>query len=118
MSTQIYTIRCWDEKINFSQVEKLIIQSKDEIKKIASSDEIFVILTKNGFVYGMGKNEYGELGLGDQNSRNQWIKLPIPFQILDFSCYYQTLIFISEQKSVYGCGKIYVRHVQMSFFIK
>jgi len=59
------------------------------------------VLTKNG-LFGCGKNNYGQLGLGDLGSRNTLTKINID-DVLSFSCgLYHSVI--QTKTGVYSCG--------------
>ncbi|KAM3140920.1 hypothetical protein pb186bvf_006931 [Paramecium bursaria] len=67
------------------------------------------ILTKmiDGFVFGLGENYKGQLGLGDLKYKFEFTKIPIKEneKIIQTSCGYQHSVLLSESGSVYGTGR-------------
>lgn len=96
----------WEIK-NLDRIEKIIEHSSlAEIKEMAISCYSLFFLNKNGQVYGCGKNEYGELGLGDQNPRDEITLLNMPSKVKHICIYYNTAYFVSEKGDVYMSGVI------------
>lgn len=73
--------------------------------QIDSGLENMIAITKQGNVYGRGKNVFGELGLGDNNMRNHWTPILFPCKMKQVSCKFTHSLFLSENGQVYSCGE-------------
>ena len=60
-------------------------------------------LTKDGYVYAFGNNQWGQLGLGDENIRNIPILIPNLNNIIRLAIGNQAL-FLNLNGYVYVCG--------------
>lgn len=79
--------------------------SLDDIIQIESGDYSMVAVTKQGHVYGRGKNLYGELALGDIKERNVWTPITcIPSKVQQVSCKHLHSLFLTCNGQVYSCG--------------
>ena len=47
------------------------------LEKKARKNGFAIFTTKTGEIYGIGKNEYGQLGTGDTISRNEFVRCPM-----------------------------------------
>lgn len=70
---------------NFVQVPLQGLIEGESIAQVSCSHSHTVLLTNKGHLWGMGKNDYGQLGLGDANLRLQFIKIDLPSSIEDES---------------------------------
>ena len=73
--------------------------------QIDSGEYSMIVLTRQGHVYGRGKNQYGELGMGDKKERNAWTQIPIPYKVKQVSCKHTHSLFLTEEGHVYSCGR-------------
>lgn len=65
-------------------------------------------LTQQGLLYGKGVNEKGELGLGDNNERNEWVLVsPKVNHIFIAQMSYKTkhILILTQNGQVYSCGE-------------
>ena len=75
---------------------------------IFTSSNHNIILTHNNELYVCGLNKFGQLGLGDDNKRNQYVKLEHNFgQIKNIFCSRDHNIILNEQNELYVCGLNY-----------
>ena len=58
----------------YSSPQKLNINN---INSISLGNGFAIFTTKTGEIYGIGKNEYGQLGTGDTISRNEFVRCPM-----------------------------------------
>ena len=80
-----------------------------KVKQIAGISSHFVILTEDGDVYVWGKNEYGQLGIGnkiDQKDPFTLIKLPqfAQSKIVEIAAGAKYSIFITENGQLWATG--------------
>jgi alpha-tubulin suppressor-like RCC1 family protein len=65
-----------------------------------------IILTENNELYVCGNNEYGQLGLGDNNNRNTYTNLEHNFgKIKNIFCCNNKNIILNENDELYVCGE-------------
>lgn len=88
-----------DNNCKFDSFQDLGIQS---IAQVASTQNSIFVLTTQGYVYGKGLNEFGELGLGHDNEVKDWKLLPL-HNISDIACGVGSSYFLKNGK-VYSCG--------------
>jgi alpha-tubulin suppressor-like RCC1 family protein len=62
-----------------------------------------IIITKNNELYSCGDNDYGQLGLGDNNNRNIFTKVDIP-NVLSVACGSNHTMIITKNNELYACG--------------
>lgn len=58
----------------YSTPQKLNI---DNIESISLGNNFMILKSKTGLIYGIGKNEYGQLGTGDNISRTEFVRCPM-----------------------------------------
>ena len=65
-----------------------------------------ICLTKNENIYVWGNNDYGQLGIGDNNNRNipTLLNLPNNEKPLSISCGYYHTICITKNENIYVWG--------------
>jgi alpha-tubulin suppressor-like RCC1 family protein len=80
-----------------------------KISAIACGESYIIFLTNEGKVYSCGKNEYGQLGLGNttQQTMPQQISSLNSFKISAIACGYWHTIFLTNEGNVYSCGENY-----------
>jgi len=80
----------------------------DNIIDIGCNRYSTIFIKNNGKVYGCGKNDYGQLGLGDTNNRDTPTLVNYFDQnniyITKVSCGYQSTVFLTDNGQAYGCG--------------
>lgn len=77
---------------------------RDDVIQIESGFCSMIAVTKQGNVYGRGKNLYGELALGDSKERNEWTQIPIPAKVKQVSFKAFHSLFLTWDGQVYSCG--------------
>ncbi|HFL2571562.1 TPA: RCC1 domain-containing protein [Clostridioides difficile] len=75
-----------------------------DIKKVVSNTYSTLILTNSGELYGAGINYNAELGMGDRNVRNTFIKIPVT-DVKDVECFSEKIcVILKNDGTVWGAG--------------
>ncbi|KAL9652679.1 hypothetical protein ABK040_003981 [Willaertia magna] len=84
----------------------IFVKKKFEIKDLQCGIDHCILLTKNGEIYGLGKNKQHQLGiLNKDRIFKEFIKLEIPFKIKQISCNSYGTLILNEFNDVYVCGE-------------
>jgi alpha-tubulin suppressor-like RCC1 family protein len=76
-----------------------------KIKNIYCGGYHNIILTENNEIFVCGRNDYGQLGLGDWNNRNTYTKLEHNFgKIKNIFCGAHNNIILNENNEIFVCG--------------
>jgi RCC1 and BTB domain-containing protein len=80
---------------------------KEGIKKIACGHNFTVFLTESGKLYGMGRNNFYQIGLPDLNSqkRPQIVESLQDLTFVDVACGYDHTIALTDDGKVYSMGR-------------
>lgn len=93
-------------KINYNKINELL--PKIKFLKIQTSDNHCLALTENGYIYGWGSNNFGQLGMGEDTKKiNVPTKLIVNCnnkKIIDISVGFSTSSIITEDNNLYSCG--------------
>ncbi|MBK9577770.1 MAG: chitobiase/beta-hexosaminidase C-terminal domain-containing protein [Fibrobacteres bacterium] len=80
------------------------IQLTQGVVLVVNSGGGLFVLKKDGSLWGSGSNGNGQLGVGDFNDRNLFVK--IASNVIDVGCgEYGTTLFLKEDKSLWIAGK-------------
>lgn len=73
-------MRSFDEDGDREEVHLVDVADGADVEDVAVGDEHIVVLTTKGEVWGLGSNEYGQLGLGEKTkgTAGKWEKLDVP----------------------------------------
>ncbi|KAI4182514.1 MAG: hypothetical protein L6R41_005931 [Letrouitia leprolyta] len=76
-STLLNTV---DEDGDREEVHLVDVADGADVEDVAVGDEHVVVLTTKGEIWGLGSNEYGQLGLGEESkgTEGKWRKLDVP----------------------------------------
>ncbi|KAL9643564.1 hypothetical protein ABK040_010177 [Willaertia magna] len=99
-STTNYTIELLSLN-NYSSSGNIIV------KEIQCGEKFCLILDKNGKLYGHGKNEFGQLGLGNKTANNEYLQLteiPLPFKVKRIACLSDSTLILNENNELFGAG--------------
>lgn len=79
--------------------------SLNQVTNVVSGFNSMLALTLNGEVFGRGSNEYGELGLGDLNTREIWTRLTV-FQneVIQIALGAYHSLFLTADQVLFSCG--------------
>ncbi|XP_076822444.1 E3 ubiquitin-protein ligase MYCBP2-like isoform X2 [Clavelina lepadiformis] len=72
--------------------------------QIACGDHHTVVLTDVGSVCVFGKNNHGQLGLGDTHNRNQPTRINLPHKVVKISAGSHHSILLTDDGLLFGCG--------------
>lgn len=111
-------IRTQPEKIQATVLQDTLIHVKDlkNVKQICCGNDHFLCLLKNGQVYAMGDDTFGQCGQGEQESKRNAVApffeqrfgkpVHVKFheKIVKIACGYRHNIVISESGACYGWG--------------
>eukprot|EP00301_Raphidiophrys_heterophryoidea_P026403 c9107_g1_i1.p1 GENE.c9107_g1_i1~~c9107_g1_i1.p1 ORF type:complete len:212 (-),score=44.48 c9107_g1_i1:476-1081(-) len=90
-------------------LEPHIIESLDESESIFSgSQAAHFFIVRQGKVFGMGRNECGQLGLGHKTSvvgNPSPVTFPADQKVKKIACGKRHTLFLTETGAVYSCGK-------------
>jgi alpha-tubulin suppressor-like RCC1 family protein len=76
-----------------------------QITDFKIGENFYIIKNNNGELFSCGNNDYGQLGIGNNNNPKKHIeKVWINEKIRSFDCGYNFVIAISETNKVYGWG--------------
>lgn len=76
-----------------------------DVVQIASGAWSMLALTKQGVVYGRGRNYYGELALGDTNARTEWSKIDgFPCAVKQVAHQYSHSLYLTVDGQIFSCG--------------
>eukprot|EP00035_Acanthoeca_spectabilis_P020845 m.434863 g.434863 ORF g.434863 m.434863 type:complete len:581 (-) comp17780_c0_seq1:1385-3127(-) len=64
-----------------------------------------VLITKQGSAFTFGRNDCGQLGLGDDKTRSFPRKVDIDAKIVNAACGQRHTLFLTDSGEVYACGK-------------
>lgn len=73
------------------------------VRQYQSGTYSSLILTKNGVLYGKGKNTFGELGISSNEPQNDWVPILFPYAIDQISLI-QTHTMMISRGQVYCFG--------------
>lgn len=74
------------------------------ITQIAAGPTHTAILTDEGEVYVLGENKYGQLGLGDNQYRDTFTKIPGYNNVVQISCGNNQTALVTNSGELYVCG--------------
>ena len=102
-----YDIDYTPQKTDIRIVEESIAQADDfvEVQYIRGA---YIFRKKNGEIWGIGDNAYGQLGLGDRVSRTELTKIPIDNVKAMYTREYSehsTIYYIKEDGTLWACGR-------------
>ena len=100
---KIYATGLGPNGLGYAAKKPTIVPFISNIKDISASAEHSLFLTEDGQVYGCGKNDKGQLGLGDNVDRNIPRKLNM-INMTAISCGKSHSLFRTKYGQVYGCG--------------
>lgn len=89
-----------DEQFDSKKLNELNI---DSVKKIAIGDGFVIILKNDGTIYGLGSNQYGRLGLGDDGMVDEFTELPIN-NVVDIFASTSFSIVLKNDGTVWATG--------------
>jgi alpha-tubulin suppressor-like RCC1 family protein len=77
-----------------------------DIVQIAYGQFFVVVLTVNGYIYGCGINNKGQLGQNNTTKQLSFVQIPTPNSILisQIACGYEYLMAVGVNGKLYGCG--------------
>lgn len=76
-----------------------------EITDFKIGENFYIIKNTNGELFSCGNNDYGQLGIGNNNNSKRSIqKVCLNEKIKSFNCGYNYVIAIGESNKVYGWG--------------
>ena len=81
-------------------------------KKVAAGDGFTIVLHSDGTLWGIGKNDKGQLGIGDNNDKGRFVKINTPVaagNIADVKTGPDYTLLLTKDGDVYGTGKNYYR---------
>jgi alpha-tubulin suppressor-like RCC1 family protein len=87
---------------------KLIPEIKN-VKEVKFSDTMYAttyVLTKDGFVYGRGENRSGQLGIGNQETQSEFVKLPID-NVKQIAAGNEHLLVLKNDGTLWATGSNY-----------
>ena len=68
--------------------------------------ESFFILKNDGTLWGCGRNDYGQLGLGDTNNRNTFIQITVNTNnAKSIHCGYHSVVMLKNDGTLWGSGR-------------
>ena len=76
-------------------------------KKIAAGDGYTLVLHSDGTLWGIGKNDVGQLGTGDNNDKSKFIKIDTPVavgDIVDIQAGADYTLLLTREGELYGTG--------------
>ena len=76
------------------------------IKKIACSPTEAYVLSKDGYLWGCGGNQYGQLGLGHENPQAGFTLLPIN-NVKDIACGQSHILVLKNDNTLWSTGYNY-----------
>ncbi len=77
----------------------------NDIKSIYCGDGHTLILKNDGTLWGCGKNDYGQLGLGDKNNRNIFTQITTNANnIKSVYCSDDSTFILTNDGTLWGCG--------------
>ena len=77
-----------------------------DIKKIACSSTDAYVLSKDGYLWGTGYNNFGQLGLGHENPQAGFTLLPIN-NVKDIACGQTYILVLKNDNTLWGTGNNY-----------
>lgn len=81
----------------------------DNVKKVEAGSEHFAAIRADGSLWVCGRNNYGELGLGDFDKRNTPVKNElIPDPVIDVACAEGKTLVLTSKGELFGFGKYVV----------
>ena len=80
------------------------VEMRDTIKEIKFASASVYILTKDGELWVVGRNEYGELGLGDTTDRNVFQQVDIP-KLKHIYANMYCVFAMTEDDEIYAWGE-------------
>ncbi|KTD06363.1 Regulator of chromosome condensation, rcc (substrate of the Dot/Icm secretion system) [Legionella gratiana] len=94
-----------EEEDELEPTEIIALENK-EIISIAAGDDFSLFLSKSGKVYTCGENEYGQLGLGDEEKRHTPTEITTlkDQRLIAMAAGNQFSLFLSESGEVFACG--------------
>ena len=81
-----------------------LCQSSSYIKNISAGYHYSLILTNTGQIYAFGRNEYGQLGLGDNIAKNAPTLIPTLNQIVQIAAGGDHSLVLSNTGQIYAFG--------------
>jgi len=85
-----------------------IPNTPSNVTQLCCSFNHTLLLTDDDTVYACGDNSYGQLGLGDNNKRHTFTRIPnTPRNITHIVCGYAHSMLLTDDDTVYVCGYNY-----------
>ncbi|KAL9651961.1 hypothetical protein ABK040_000304 [Willaertia magna] len=75
-----------------------------QIKDLQCGNCHIILLNKNGELYGLGDNQYGQLGLDDIEKVYYFTKINLDFKVKKIICNNDNTLLINEFNELYVCG--------------
>ena len=94
-----------NSQIYLNNNRKLTKIDIDNVKIISSGFNHYLASTLNGSVYGWGNNNYGQLGLGDQNDREEPVLISGVNNVIDVLANKQLSLILDNKGKVYKFGR-------------
>lgn len=86
--------------------KKISQLAEEKVIQVSCGDDYTALVTDRGYLYVFGRNNIGQLGLGDDNDRNIPIRIPglENLVVTQVSCGSMHTIFTTDQGYVYAMG--------------
>ena len=77
----------------------------DEVKQVDCGNNFTVVLKKDGTLWTTGKNNYGQLGLGDTTARSSLAQVTGISDVKNIMCGNYQIFAIKKDGTLWGCGR-------------
>ena len=95
-----------DDRTTFTQVTTNI---NNDVKQVACGKDFTLILKTNGSLWSCGRNDKGQLGLGDTTNRNTFTQVTtnINNDVKQIACGNNHTVILKNDGSLWGCGSYF-----------
>ena len=77
----------------------------NEVKQVGCGNDFTVVLKKDGTLWTTGKNNYGQLGLGDTTARSSLTQVTSISDVKNIMCGNYQIFAIKKDGTLWGCGR-------------
>ena len=101
-----YSLYSYQLNDNNMSLQSSKIRNIENVQQISCGNDFVIVICTDTSMWAKGKNDHGELGLGDTNRRDEFTQITkLDDQIFtNVSCGKDHCVFLTKTQNVYSCG--------------